>query len=140
MNATLYKEEIESIISRARAHCPAITDEKLDGNGAIYYMNGKNGTDFDWHVNEHLSAFSVFHKNEIGFVKVYIEWHGVVDVYIYEDGGMKPTHTYRETLERVRAEHFAILMDHIADDKELWNKPIDALDWNVDDAIFERGM
>lgn len=27
-------------------------------------MNGKNGTEFDWFVNEHLPSFMVFYDNE----------------------------------------------------------------------------
>ena len=43
----------------------------LEENGTVYYMNGKNGTEFDWHVNDRLSDFMVFYDDEdkLGAVK-----------------------------------------------------------------------
>ena len=45
----------------------------LEENGAVYYMNGKNGTEFDWHVNDHLPSFMVFYNDEqnLGAVKLF---------------------------------------------------------------------
>lgn len=45
----------------------------LEENGAVYYMNGKNGTEFDWYVNDHLPSFMVFYNDEqnLGAVKLF---------------------------------------------------------------------
>jgi len=39
---------------------PHVNAEDLEENGAVYYMNGKNGTEFDWYVNKKVSDFFVF--------------------------------------------------------------------------------
>ena len=33
----------------------------LEKDGAIFYMNGKNGTAFDWYFNDHFPAFFIFY-------------------------------------------------------------------------------
>ena len=35
-------------------------------------------------------------------------------------------------MENLKASSFANLMNYIADDNNLWDKPIDELDWDVD--------
>ena len=37
-----------------------------------------------------------------------------------------------EKMEKVKASSFAKIMNYIADDNGLWDKPIDKLDWDVD--------
>ena len=37
-----------------------VKQSDLENDGAVFYMNGKNGTEFDWFVNEHLPSFMVF--------------------------------------------------------------------------------
>ena len=39
---------------------PEISLSDLEDNGAVFYMNGKNGTAFDWYVNDHLPCFFMF--------------------------------------------------------------------------------
>ena len=72
MNGYEFKREIERIFKVARSMCPNITDDMLDSNGAIYYMNGNDSTPFDWNCNNRLCEFYVFHKNEIGFIKAFV--------------------------------------------------------------------
>lgn len=132
MNGYRFKEEIESIFARARKTCPNITDDMLDTTGAIYYMNGNDGTRFDWGCNGRLCEFYVFHKNEIGFIKVTVEKNNEVCVYIYEDAGMSPTNRYKEKLENFKAIDFANLMYRIADQRYMWDKDIDDLNWDID--------
>ena len=36
---------------------------ELEEDGKVYYMNGKNGTEYDWFVNEHLPSFMVFYND-----------------------------------------------------------------------------
>ena len=112
--------------------CPNITDDMLDSNGAIYYMNGNDSTPFDWNCNNRLCEFYVFHKNEIGFIKAFVNSDNTIDMYIYEDTGMSPTYKFTEEMENLKASSFANLMNYIADDNNLWDKPIDELDWDVD--------
>ena len=54
-----------------RTYLPEINKNELEGNGTVYYMNGKNGTEFDWHVNDRLSTVMMFYDDEdkLGAVK-----------------------------------------------------------------------
>lgn len=135
MNGKAYKEEIERVIKRAKEQCPNITDDMLDSEGAIYYMNGNDSTRFDWNLNDRLCEFMVFHKNEVGFIKANVNRDGTIDVYIYEDAGLNPTQKLDETLGVGNAGEFAALMDYIADNNYLWNELLDKLDWDIDTAV-----
>lgn len=42
------------ICADANKHIAKGTDEMLDTNGAIHYMNGNDSTPFDWKRNERL--------------------------------------------------------------------------------------
>lgn len=132
MNGYEYKREIERIFKVAREMCPNITDDMLDNNGAIYYMNGNDSTRFDWNCNNRLCEFYVYHKNEIGFIKAFVNRDNTIDMYIYEDAGMIPTYEFTEEMENLKANSFANLMNYIADDENLWDRPINELDWDVD--------
>ena len=133
MNGYEFKREIERIFKVARNMCPNVTDEMLYTNGAIHYMNGNDSTPFDWNCNNRLCEFLIFHKNEMGFIKAFVNSDNTIDVYIYEtDDAMKPTYKFTEEMEKVKASSFAKIMNYIADDKGLWDKPIDELDWDAD--------
>ena len=50
--------ELEQKIQEClRTYLPEVKAAELEENGTVYYMNGKNGTEFDWHVNDRLSDF-----------------------------------------------------------------------------------
>lgn len=132
MNGLEFKREIERIFKVARKMCPNITNDMLYNNGAIYYMDGNDGTEFDWNMNNRLCEFLVFHKNEMGFIKAFVNMDNSINMYIYEDGGMKPTYEFIEEMEGLKAGSFANLMNYIADEEDLWDNPIDDLDWDVD--------
>lgn len=52
MNSLL--KDIQAImIGAIKEHMPALSFDDLEEGGKVYYMNGKNGTEFDWFVNEH---------------------------------------------------------------------------------------
>ncbi len=116
----------------ARKMYPSITDDMLCNNGAIYYMNGNDSTEFDWNMNDRLCEFFVFHKNGYGFIKACVNKDNSIDMYIFEDGGMKPTYKFTEEMEGLKSSSFANLMNYIADDEDLWDRPIDELDWDID--------
>lgn len=132
MNGYEYKREIERIFKVARKMYPEITDDMLDTDGAIYYLNGNDGTKFDWNVNNCLCEFYVFYKSGCGFIKAFVNRDNSIDVYIYMDGEMKSTYKFTEEMEHCQAREFAKVMDYIADMECLWDQPIDSLDWDVD--------
>ena len=50
-------EKIQTIIFEAiKENLPDISSVDLEEGGKVYYMNGKNGTEYDWFVNDHLPA------------------------------------------------------------------------------------
>lgn len=133
MNGYEFKREIEQIFKVARNMYPNVTDEMLDANGAIHYMNGNDSTPFDWNYNNRLCEFFIFHKNGVGFIKANVNSNNTIDVFIYEtDDAMMPTYEFTEEMEKLKAKNFAKVMNYIADDNNLWDKPIDELDWDVD--------
>ncbi len=62
---------------------PGVSAADLEDDGAVFYMNGKNGTAFDWYVNEHLPCFFIFYgdKENLGAVKFTLYADGVLSVY-----------------------------------------------------------
>lgn len=120
-------------IHNARNLVPAVTNDMLDSNGAIYYMNGNDGTDFDWNVNDHLCEFMVFGKNEVGFIKVYVNKNDTICGWIYEDFGMRPTHTLETMkLNEGDAKKLALQMYQIADKKGIWDSTLAAMNFYED--------
>lgn len=62
-----------------------ILPDDLEDRGAIFYMNGKNGTEFDWYVNDKVSDFMIFYndKDNLGAVKATIYNNGELLIYVY---------------------------------------------------------
>lgn len=131
MNGKNFKREIERIFAKARQIYPEITNDMLDTNGAIHYMNGNDGTDFDWSCNDRLCEFYVFHESEMGYIKVCVNKDNTINIYIYKDGGYSPNFDYTEHFN-YDARDFAELMYTIADREDLYDKPIDELNWDID--------
>ena len=92
MNGYEFKREIEQIFKVARNMYPNVTDEMLDANGAIHYMNGNDSTPFDWNCNNRLCEFFIFHKNGVGFIKANVNsnnkgenWYWTDDMFEAKD-------------------------------------------------------
>ena len=66
-----------------------ILPDDLEDRGAIFYMNGKNGTEFDWYVNDKVSDFMIFYndKDNLGDVKATIYNNGELLIYVYGEQG-----------------------------------------------------
>lgn len=66
-----------------------ILPDDLEDRGAIFYMNGKNGTEFDWYVNDKVSDFMIFYNDEdnLGAVKATIYNNGELLIYVYGEQG-----------------------------------------------------
>ena len=61
VDITFVKDFIDEIIDIEK-----INREDLYNNGAVHYMNGNDGTDFDLQCNGHSCEFYVFWKDESG--------------------------------------------------------------------------
>lgn len=109
-----------------------ITFDDLEENGAVYYMNGKNGTEFDWYVNDKLSDFMMFYndKNNMGAVKATLYYDGSVLIYVYGDKGEK---LIQEIKSHIDAEpdtimKLAVVLKNEADEKRIWDDNIQKID------------
>ena len=79
MNPTL--SAIQNVIKKNMAvYLPDVSPESLEDGGKIFYMNGKDGTEFDWFVNGRLCPFMVFYDDEdnLGAVKALVAKNGEI--------------------------------------------------------------
>lgn len=130
-------EEIQEIIEKnINIYLPKLNKSDLEENGKIYYINSKNGTEFDWYVNEHLPSFMVFYndKNNLGAVKLSIYQDGAVEIYIYGDKGKKVIKKIETHIEITKQELFnlAIILKNETDDKGIWDTSIDRINTNIE--------
>ena len=124
--------EIKEIIKQnINEYLPEVKPSDLEENGTVYYMNGKNGTEFDWYVNEHLPSFMVFYNDEqnLGAVKLSIYTDGGVVLYIYGDKGNKVIKEVQTSIEVAENELFnlAVILRSEADEKSVWDASIDKI-------------
>lgn len=63
MNSILNKIK-ELIHSNLESYLPHVNINDLEKDGAVYYMNGRDGTEFDWYVNDKLPPFMVFYNDK----------------------------------------------------------------------------
>lgn len=83
MNKVL--NEIKELVTKnINKFLPEVKPSELEENGMIYYMNGQNGTEFEYYVNGHLPSFMVFYNDEknLGALKLLIYNNGEILIYI----------------------------------------------------------
>ena len=97
MNVIL--NEIKSIMEQNKEqHLPQVKSCDLEENGAVYFMNSKDGTEFEWYVNDKLPPFMMFYDDDakMGAVKLLLYRDGAVQVFVYDNVGKnmcKEVHT-----------------------------------------------
>lgn len=137
--------DIQIIIENAmKENLPEVSSDALEENGKVYYMNGKNGTEFDWFVNNHLPTFMVFYNDEknLGAVKATVYTDGWIDLYLYDENG---EHLAKEVQTQLDIDEsdllkLAVCLRCNADDKRIWDAAIDRIESDVltdDDALAE---
>ena len=57
-------------------------DKETDPN--IYYMNGNDGTEFDFSMNNRLCEFYIFNKDGDGLIKLFANSDDTYEAYIYD--------------------------------------------------------
>lgn len=129
--------EIKEIIKKnINEYLPEVKPSNLEENGTVYYMNGKNGTEFDWYVNEHLPSFMVFYNDEqnLGAAKLLIYANGKVVLYLYEDKGNKLIKEIETSIEIIEDELFklAVILKNETEDKDIWDESIDKVNMDVE--------
>ena len=130
-------EKIKGVFADIRKKYPLITDEDLHSNGAIFYMNGNDGTDFDWDANEHTSEFYMFHENEIGFIKLYVNKGDTYTAYVYPNGEMSAVETVKGDLDEGDSLYLAALLYRKADREYIYDGNIDEIDFTYEPSEFE---
>lgn len=128
--------EIREIINKSISeYLPDVQSGDLEENGNIYYMNGKNGTEFDWYVNEHISDFMVFYndENNLGAVKLSLYADGKILMYIYGDKGNTVVQKIETSINMTEQEllNLAVILKKATDDKGLFGKGIDKIDSDI---------
>lgn len=137
--------EIKQIIEKnIKEYLPEVKLSDLEENGAIYYMNAKNGTEFDWYVNNHLPFFMVFYNDEknLGAVKLSIYDDGKVELYIYGDRGNTVVKEIKTSIKVEEDEmlQLAVILKNEAEDNRIWDANIDNIntDINITDEQIKR--
>ncbi|MBR4084466.1 MAG: DUF2185 domain-containing protein [Lachnospiraceae bacterium] len=125
--------EIKKVmLDSVKEYLPQIHLSDLEDNGAVYYMNGKNGTEFDWYVNEKVSDFMMFYNDEanMGAVKTTLYNDGGLLIYVYGEQGKAVPQKIESYLDVTEEEilSLAVLLRNEADDKSIWDADIERMD------------
>ncbi len=130
MNVIL--NEIKLIMEQNREqYLPQVESSDLEENGAVYFMNSKDGTEFEWYVNDKLPPFMMFYDDEakMGAVKLLLYRDGTVQVIVFDNAGKnmcKEVRTHIECGEEQLLD-LAVLLKHQAEDSGKWNVNIESL-------------
>ena len=134
MNKILSKIK-EIMIDCVEKYLPDIALTDLEGDGAVFYMNGKNGTEFDWYVNDKLSNFMMFYddKDNMGAVKATLYNDGGLLIYAYGDRGktvIQEINTYLDVPDEDILS-LAVVLRNEADDNRVWDENIEKLNTDL---------
>lgn len=130
-------EKIKTVFSEIREKYPLITDEDLHSKGAIFYMNGNDGTDFDWNANDRCCEFYMYHSNEIGFIKLFVNKGDTYTAYVYPNGEMSAVETIRGELSDGDSLYLAALLYRKADREYIYDAIIDEIDFSYEPNGWE---
>ena len=130
-------EKIKTVFAEIREKYPLISDEDLHSNGAIFYMNGNDGTDFDWNTNDRCCEFYMFHENKIGFIKLFVNKGDTYTAYVYPNGEMSATETIRGDLNKGDSLYLAALLYRKADREYIYDSIIDEIDFSYEPKEWE---
>lgn len=109
-----------------------ITDDMLLDNGAIYYMNANDGTDFDWFMNGRLCEFMMFYKStDRGFIKVFVDNDDTISGYLYLNEGLdKGIELQKAHIGDYDALYLASLLNRYADQENLYDSDISLINFD----------
>lgn len=129
--------EIENYFEEVREKYSYITDEMLDSKGAIYCMNGNDGTDFDWNANERCCEFYIYHSNGVGFIKLLVERGDKITIYVYPQGERTAAETIVKKLNKGDSLYLAALLYEQADKKYIYDEIITEIDFTYEPKQYE---
>lgn len=136
--------QVEKIMrEELAAKLPDVRMSDLEDEGAIFYMNGKNGTAFDWYVNEHFPCFFMFYndKENLGAVKATLYDDGYLTTYVYGDKGHADPVDETQKIEAEESEllELAVILTNNADCKKIWDSDIRKIDTDTKPDIEAVG-
>ena len=125
--------DIQSKIQNAiKENLHGVSSSDLEEGGKVYYMNGKNGTEFDWFVNEHLPSFMVFYDDEgnMGAAKAMVYSDGGMIIYLFDECGSHMAKEIKTALDVTESDmlKLAVCLRCNADDKRIWDSALDLID------------
>ena len=131
MNKILYNIRT-MILGAIKEELPGVSADDLEGGGKVFYMNGKNGTEYDWFVNEHLPSFMVFYNDEenLDAAKALVYTDGNMSIYLFDNKGKDLKKEVRTILDADGDEllRLAVCLRLAADEKRVWDTAIDELE------------
>lgn len=107
---------------------------QLYNNGEIVYYNGRNGTWFDWNLNDKTSWFTVCFndKKRMGYISVAVFKDGSVSGYKWGNYGKDEAESISlGKLSIEDTEYFVRLLLQQTDDKNIFDINIDDINWET---------
>lgn len=130
-------EEIRDIMETARKK--HFTDKGLETKPGIFYLNGNDGTDFDYKVNGRVCEFYIVknNKDEDGLIKLLVEAKGTYTMYVYDFDdpyGMTKEDYYQEFRGNVNIDVYDLACHLQAnyDDKGIYDAEVKT--WVLEDS------
>ncbi len=133
MNHILIKIS-KHIKSNLQKFLPEIKLSDLEENGKIYYMNGDDGTIFDWELNERLCEFMMFYNDEtnLGAVKTLVCSNGKIITYLYKNKTNSPFKQVEDSITGEEAFELAVLFYEKADKLSIFDKAIEDMNTDIE--------
>lgn len=134
-------ENLKEIINVAHEailrNLPDVKQSDLEENGKLYYMNGDDGTVFDWGMNERLCEFMSFYDDSgMGAIKINVMSNGTIWVYSFKNRAKSAFKTEKFEMNKSKSLELAVLMEKIADQKGLFDKAVEDME---SDTKIEQG-
>ncbi len=116
-----------------------VTDKDLYENGAIFYMNANDGTEFDWKANYNTCEFQCYYKeDEMGMCKLYVTKDNQLTGYKWSREDINKGIKIPPKNLDIDGADFALLCKEAADDKGMYDQNIDKIDWeSASENIYE---
>lgn len=131
MNKTLNKI-VKIIKDTTKEYLPEVTSDILLENGSIYYMNDIDSTLFDWGMNGRCCEFMTFYKeSDMGAIKVNVMDSGKIMIYVYKNKATSCFKTLKEEIEAKEALELVVLMNKIADERNLFGESLDKMETSL---------
>lgn len=131
--------EIRDIMEEARQK--HFESKGLKTSPNIYYMNGNDGTRFDYSVNDRVCEFYIFKPNErgeadAGLIKLLAEAGDSYVLYIYDYDRPFSGENVQEFSGNLRLSVYdlACHLQAEKDDKDIWDSPIES--WTLKNSTY----